>query len=132
MNILKSIGAILAGMIVGALLATGTDALVVSAGLAPPVDADSANNWPAPMLGLALMYRTLYNVFSGYVTAWLAPNRPMRLVQILAVIGFLATAAGAIVMREKGQLWYPILLAVFTFPSVWLGGWLRTGRKSVN
>jgi hypothetical protein len=81
---------------------------------------------------LALSYRTVYSVASGYVTALLAPHARMRHVVVLGIIGLIAGTAGVIGTMDLGlgPRWYPIALAVTAFPSVWLGGWLYVNRHA--
>ncbi|MBI4096829.1 MAG: hypothetical protein HY428_00240 [Candidatus Levybacteria bacterium] len=78
---------------------------------------------------LALLYRSVYTVIGGYITAVLAPNRPIRHVVILGTIGgFVAGTVGVIVGWNLSSHWYPIALALLAFPSVWLGGKLRAAH----
>ena len=72
-RLLRSLGALFAGFLVVVVLSLGTDAALHAAGVFPP--------WGEPMADvlflLATAYRTLYAVVGTYVTAWLAPHRPM-------------------------------------------------------
>jgi hypothetical protein len=76
----------------------------------------------------ATIYRSLFTIAGGYVTAALAPSRPMLYAVILGIIGIVASTGGAIVMipRNLGPTWYPIALIVLALPCTWLGGKLRT------
>jgi uncharacterized protein YndB with AHSA1/START domain len=123
MIVLKSIGAIVAGFLTVVILSTGTDYVLETLGIFPP--ASEAGLFIPWMLGLALAYRTVYTVLGGYVTAWLAPEKPMRLVHILAVLGTIGGIAGIVAGWNLSQHWYPIALAVLAYPSVWLGGRLN-------
>ena len=75
---------------------------------------------------LATAYRTIYTVAGGYITARLAPNKPMGHVWTLGVIGLLAAIAGTVATWNKGPefgpKWYPLALVALAIPSVWLGG----------
>ena len=75
---------------------------------------------------LATAYRTIYTVAGGYITARLAPNKPMGHVWTLGVIGMLAAIAGTVATWNKGPefgpKWYPLALVVLAIPCVWLGG----------
>ena len=75
---------------------------------------------------LATAYRTIYTVAGGYITARLAPNKPMGHVWTLGVIGLLAAIAGTVATWNKGPefgpKWYPLALVVLAIPCVWLGG----------
>jgi hypothetical protein len=120
MNTLKSIGSVLAGFITVVVLSTGTDALLEKVGIfPPPSEMGIYITW---MLVLALIYRTVYTVFGGYVTAWFAPQNPMKHVWALAILGQLGGLAGVYAGWELSAHWYPIALAVLAIPSVWLGG----------
>jgi len=125
MNPLKGIGAILAGMIFIVVSHTGTDFVLERLGVFPPPEQGFHITW---MVVTATVYRSIYTVVGGYVTAALAPDPPMRYVVILGLIGLtLGTlAAIATIPMKLGPAWYPIALAVLALPCVWLGGRLRT------
>lgn len=125
MNLLKGIGAIFAGMIFIVVSHTGTDFVLERFGVFPPPEQGFHVTW---MVVTATIYRTIYTVVGGYITAALAPDPPMRYVIILGLIGLtLGTlAAIATIPMKLGPAWYPIALAVLALPSVWLGGKLRT------
>jgi len=125
-NILKSIGAILAGMIFGALLSIGTDFILERTNVFPSPDQEVFIWW---MLLVALIYRGIYTVASGYVTAALAPNKPIRHAIILGTIGFVVTILGAIANWDKSAAWYPVVLVLITLPCTWLGGFLLENFK---
>lgn len=124
MNVLKSIGAVVAGFLTVVVCSIGTDKIMEATGIFSAPTADGLFvTW---MLGLALIYRTVYTIAGGYVTAWLAPQNPMRHVWVLAVLGQLGGLAGVVAGWNLSAHWYPIALAVLAIPSVWLGGVWRT------
>lgn len=125
MNTLKGIGAILAGMIFIVFSHTATDFVLESLGIFTPPDQGFHTTW---MVVTATIYRCLYTVIGGYITAALAPGRPMRYVVILGLIGLVLGTIAAIVTipMKLGPAWYPIALAVLALPCTWLGGKLRT------
>jgi hypothetical protein len=125
MTILKSIGAVLAGFIAVAGLSTITDMLVGYSGAFPPAGTTG-------MLSFALLYRIIYTVLGGYLTAWLAPGNKMTHVWVLAGIGQLGGIAGVVFGWSLSAHWYPILIAVTAIPSVVFGGWLRTKTKVIH
>ncbi len=125
-NIFKSIGAILAGIIVGAILSIGTDFVLETTGVFPSPGKGFFIWW---MLMLALAYRGAYTVAAGYVTASLAPNQPMRHVIILGIIGVVVTILGSIANWENSSAWYPIALILITLPCTWLGGKFHELRR---
>lgn len=128
-KILKSIWAVFSGFVTVVLLSVTTDFILESLGIFPPPDQGFFIPW---MVVLALVYRTLYTVLGGYVTAMLAPNKPMWHVMVLAAIGCFAGILGLVATWGKGlgPEWYPIALVVLAIPSVWFGGKLRK-KKSV-
>lgn len=125
MNTLKGIGAVLAGMIFIVLSHTGTDFLLEKLGIFTSPDQGFHTTW---MVVTATIYRSLFTVAGGYITAALAPNRPMYYATILGVIGIVAGTAGAIVTIPMGiaPAWYPIALVALALPCTWLGGKLKT------
>jgi hypothetical protein len=76
---------------------------------------------------LATVYRVVFGVLGGNITAWLALNRPMVHALILGAIGTVASMAGAVATWNKGlgAHWYPVALVVLAMPQSWLGGKLR-------
>lgn len=127
-KLLKSIWAVFAGFFTVFALSILTDVILESLGVFPPSDQGLFVPW---MLALALIYRSIYAAVGGYVTAVLAPQKPMRHVMILAGIGLLGAIAGIVVntTQNLGPAWYPIALAALTLPCVWLGGKLGIHKK---
>jgi hypothetical protein len=124
MNILKGIGAILAGMIFIVVSHTGTDYVLETLGIFPRRNEGLHITW---MVVTATIYRSIFTVVGGYITAALAPDPPMRYVVILGIIGLALGTLAAIVTIPMGlgPAWYPIALAVLALPCVWLGGKLK-------
>jgi hypothetical protein len=124
-NILQSVGAVIAGVAVSIILDVGTDAAMRAMGIFPK----AAGSMSDALFVLATTYRTIYGVLGAYITARLAPNRPMMHALILGALGTVAAAAGAIAMWDKmpeiGPKWYALVLIVLALPSAWLGGKLR-------
>jgi hypothetical protein len=133
LSILKSIGAVLAGAIVAILLELGTDELLRQLHVFPPLSQPMTDS---RLLGLATVYRTIYGVVGGYVTAWLAPSRPMLHAFILGTLGELAAIAGVIAtwndVDKYGPHWYPIALVVLALPPALLGAWLYERRRHAH
>lgn len=125
MNIVKGIGAILAGIIFIVVSHTGTDFVLEKLGIFPPPAQGFHITW---MVVTATLYRSIYTVVGGYITAALAPDPPMRYVMILGLIGLALGILAAIITipMKLGPAWYPIALAVLALPCVLLGGKLRT------
>ena len=76
---------------------------------------------------LATVYRTVYAVVGSYVTARLAPDRPMGHALVGGGIGLVLAVVGAVVTWNKdlGPHWYPLALIATALPCAWVGGTLR-------
>jgi hypothetical protein len=127
-NILKGMGAVLAGIVFIVVTHTVTDLVLEKLGIFTPPSQGLHITW---MVVTATIYRGLYTIGGGYVTAALAPDPPMRYVLILGIIGLVLGTLGAIVTipMQLSPAWYPIALAVLALPCVWLGGKLRTRSR---
>lgn len=124
---LRGISAIVAGFFTVFLLSLGADMVLHAAGVYPPWGQTMSD----PLFALATAYRLVFTILGGYVTARLAPEKPMRHVMILAGIGFLAALAGLLGTwnrPELGPRWYPAALVVTAIPCVWAGGKLAGMR----
>jgi hypothetical protein len=124
---MRSIGAVLAGIIVIVALSLGSDHLLHVLEVYP--------TWGQPMHDtgdnlLALVYRIVYGILGGYVTARLAPRAPMRHALILGGIGVVLSllGAGAAITADLGPVWSPIALVITALPCAWAGGALRGTR----
>ena len=125
MNIIKGIGAVLAGILFIVVTHTATDFVLEKLGIFTPPEQGFHITW---MVVTATLYRSIYTVIGGYITAALAPEPRMRYVMILGSIGLVVSTLAAIatIPMKLGPAWYPIALAVLALPCVWLGGKLRT------
>jgi hypothetical protein len=101
----------------------GTDLALHAAGIFPALGDLMSDR----LLVLATVYRTIYAVLGGYITARLAPNRPMQHALLNGLIGVALSTLGAVVTwnRALGPHWYPLVLVVTALPTAWLGGKLR-------
>ena len=119
---LKSIGAVFAGIVGVVGLSLGTDIVMHATGVFPPWFEPMAT----PLWMLATAYRIVYGIAGGYISARLAPDRPMRHAVILGVISLVLSIAGAAGTLNKGPefgpKWYPLGLVVTALPCAWLGG----------
>jgi len=125
---LRSIGAVVAGLIVIILITTLTDMLMHGSGIFPPAgEAMTTSLWL-----LATAYRFVYGVAGGYITARLAPHRPMMHALALGFIGLFISLVGAVATWNLGPgfgpHWYPLALVVIAVPCAWLGGKLYKGK----
>jgi hypothetical protein len=123
----RSIGAVLAGIVVGIILTIGTDVVLHAIGVFPP--------WGQSMVGfdgallLATVYRTVFGVVASYIVARLAPDRPMAHALAGGVVGLAVSILGGAITWNKGPAfgphWYPLALIVLAMPQAWAGGRLR-------
>jgi hypothetical protein len=127
-----SIGAVLAGIVVGVVLSLGTDVALQRAGIFPPFGLRMSDS----LLALATVYRAVYGVLASYVTARLAPGHPMRHSMVGGVVGLAVCIIGAVVTWNAGPAfgphWYPLALIVLALPTAWMGGWLFESRTRVR
>ena len=125
----KSIWSVLAGFLAVLILSIVTDSILEGIGILPPAD---QGLYDTNLLLLALAYRTFYGGVGGYITAKLAPKNAMKHVHILACIGLFFATLGYIGTQglDLGPDWYPILLILFTYPSVWYGGKLQVTKRT--
>lgn len=115
--ILKSIGAIVAGFLLVVILSMLTDFVLEKKSLMQ----QPFNQNPSWFIVLVIFYRSLFATMGAYLTAKLAPSRPMRLAMIGGAIGFIISIAGAIVMWDNPPHWYGISVAATALPCAWLG-----------
>jgi hypothetical protein len=131
MRMLKSVVAVVVGAVVSIVLSVGTDALMKVAGIFP---AGTDGPMSDGLFVLATAYRAVYGVLGAYLTAWLAPDRPMMHALVLGALGMIAGIAGAVATWNKmpamGPKWYPIALIVLAVPPAWLGAKLRLMQMS--
>lgn len=121
----RSILALLAGMALGIALSLLTDVLLRKAGFLAPL----GERVPDRVLACVTAYRVVYGIAASYLTAYLAPYRPIAHAMVGGAFGFAASLAGAIATWNAGPAygphWYPVALIIFALPQSWLGGWLR-------
>jgi len=117
--------AVIAGLLIAALLSMATDAILHATNVFPPVGEVMSDG----LFVLATAYRFAFQMLGGYLTAHIAPARPMKHVWILACIGQTLSLLGIVAWHAMspagGPLWYPLALVVTAIPSVWLGGYLH-------
>jgi len=125
----RSLAALFAGLFLNAALSTGTDVVLSLAGVFPELsEYGKADSFTNPMLALALLYRTLFGVLGCYVTARLAPRRPMFHSLLLGAIGVAIGVVGAITMWDASSAWYGIALILVALPAAWVAGSIAQRR----
>lgn len=116
-KVFKSIGAVLAGFLTIGILSTAADAILHETGVYPPFGVIMSD----PLFALATAYRILFGILSGYVTAKLAPDRPMQHALALGTLGIIISLIGAIVMWNAGPAWYSLAIIAIALPCSWAG-----------
>lgn len=114
-----------AGFVVVVILSIGTDVALHAAGVSPPLGQPMSD----PLLFLATIYRSIYAVIGSYITARVAPDRPMQHALAGGIVGLVLSIIGAVVAWNKvatlGPHWYPLALVVTALPCAWVGGKIR-------
>lgn len=128
----RSIVAVVVGFVVVVVLSTATDAVMHATGVFPPMFQPMSD----ALFVLALAYRTAFTILGGYITALMAPAKPMKHAIVLGAIGMVVGTAGAVATWNKGPEfgphWYALALIVLAIPSTWVGGKIRemqSGRR---
>jgi hypothetical protein len=126
---LRGSGAVLAGLVTIIVTSMLTDAVMHGTGVFPPAGQPMAGG----LFLLALAYRTVYGVAGSYVTARLAPSRPLKHALILGTIGTVVGLAASIATwklgPEFGPKWYALAVAAIGLPCAWLGARLAGGDR---
>jgi len=123
----RSVLAVLAGLLFIFIVTTIVDVVLHVAGFFPP--------WTQPMndtqSAVAFAYRIVISIAGCWLTARLAPRNPMKHAMILGAIGVVLSAIGAAATwnRGLGPHWYPLLLVVISIPCAWVGGKLAAPRS---
>jgi hypothetical protein len=119
----RSVWAIVAGFFAVVILSIATDAVLHQLGIYPALGQRMSDG----LFVWATIYRTIYGIFGSYLTARLAPNRPMWHALVGAAIGMMLGTAGAIATwnRDIGPHWYPVALVVEGIPCAWIGAKFR-------
>ncbi len=126
---LRSIGAVFAGLLAIFVLSIAADLVMHSTGVFPPAGEPMADSrwW------LAIAYRFVFGIVGCYLAARLAPSQPMRHAWILGGIGIAIGLAGALATWNQGPgfgpKWYALTVAAMPIPCAWIGGWLGAGAR---
>jgi hypothetical protein len=122
----RRVAAVIAGLLANVIAASATDAALHAAGVYPPLGVRMTGS----LFALALAYRTLYGVLGSYLTARLAPDRPMQHALALGAVGVLIGIIGAAVMWDAGPAWYSLGVIAVTFPAAWAGARLCERQRA--
>ena len=125
-TIWKSIGAILAGFLIGAILSVGTDLLLNAAGI---LNMESFKENSPGIIFMVIVYRLIYNIFGCYVTAKLAPTKPMKHALIIGFAGTVFAILGSAAMWDQAVAWYNISVILISLPAAWMGAKLAIAQN---
>lgn len=129
---MRSIWAVFAGFVVATVLAIGTDLLLFA--LLPQLADPQVQMQQTGLLAAMVVYTAIAGAAGAFVTAWLAPRRPMMHAVILGVIALLLALAASTVSWATSPAWYHVLQVGLVLPAAWVGGWLyaRPGRRHIT
>jgi hypothetical protein len=117
---MKSAVAVVAGLVFILVLTTFVDLLLHIVGVYPSMDKpiDDA------LAAMATAYRVVISVAGAWLTARLAPQKPLKHAMILGFVGVVLGLIGVVATWNMGlgPRWYPIALTVLAIPQCWLGG----------
>ena len=123
----KSIWAVVAGVLVIIVVTTLVDIVLHLAHVFPPMDQPINDS----LALLATSYRIVISVGGAWLTARLAPEKPMKHALILGLVGTVLGLVGVVATWNSGlgPRWYPVALAVLAIPQCWVGGRLYVMRS---
>lgn len=116
----RSIWAVVAGVLVIVVVTTLVDIVLHVARVYPPTGQPLDDG----LALLAISYRVVIGIGGAWLTARLAPDKPMKHALILGYVGVVLGLVGVVATWNLGlgPRWYPILLVVLAIPQCWLGG----------
>jgi len=116
----RSILAVVVGILFIIIVTTAVDIVLHVVHVFPPVDQPINDSQAA----LATSYRIIISIAGAWLTARLAPDKPMKHALILGFIGVVLGLVGVAATwnRGLGPHWYPIALVVLAIPQCWVGG----------
>lgn len=120
--IVRSILAIVAGFLFIGALAFGTSAALHAAGVVP---GPGESMFDTGRVLLETVYVGIFAIAGCWLTAWLAPDRPMRHALILGLLGLAFNLMGAVATWGLRPVWAVVLNLALVMPFAWIGGRLR-------
>jgi hypothetical protein len=124
----QSIWAVVAGVLVIVIASTLVDIVLHALGVFPPMNQPINDS----LALLATSYRVVISIGGAWLTARLAPDKPLKHAMILGIVGTVLGLVGVVATWNAGlgPRWYPIALAVLAIPQCWVGGKLYEMRSS--
>jgi peptidoglycan/LPS O-acetylase OafA/YrhL len=128
----RSVWAVVAGLIVIFILSMGMDGIMHATGIFPAYGQAMSDG----LFAWATAYRVISSIIGCYVTARLAPNRPLAHALWLGWVGVLISTIATIATWNKGPVfgphWYPIALVLVSLPCAWIGGKLYQRQRQLK
>lgn len=119
----RSIMAVVVGFLVIGALAFGMDAVMMKA--VPDAFGPNDEILSVPVMLFMMLYVALFAITGCYITARLAPNRPMRHALILGALGLAFNIMGSVQMWDRAPAWFHIVNILMVMPYAWMGGRIR-------
>ena len=120
---LQSILAIAAGFMLIVVLAFGADTVLQA--VFPREFLPAGNTHNQTLLAACVAYMAIFCALGSYVTARLAPRRPLRHALELGGLGLGLTLIPTILFWRETPDWYHFAILAAILPAAWLGGTLR-------
>jgi hypothetical protein len=118
----RSIGAVVVGFLFISALSFGSDIMLR---VTFPDDVDvPVRIVSARVLSLSLISAAVYATVGCYLTARLAPSRPMWHALVLGALVLVFTELNATALWMLAATWYKLASLALVMPCAWLGGWL--------
>jgi len=121
----RSIWAVVAGFLFVIAISLATDGALHLARVFPPIPQRMSDR----LFLLATAYRLVYGVAGSYLTARLAPAKPMKHALVGGWVGVLISGLGAAFTWNHepslGPHWYSLVLVATALPCAWLGARIR-------
>ena len=114
---LRSVGAVLGGLVATFAVTTAVDGVLHATGVFPPMPQRMSD----ALFAVALAYRIPFNALGCFVAARLAPANPTRHAYALGALGVVLATIGAIAMWDCGPAWYSLANIAVALPCAWLG-----------
>lgn len=119
---MRSIGAVAVGFLFIAVLSFGSDIMLR---VTFPDDVDvPVRIVSVRVLSLSLISASVYATVGCYLTARLAPSRPMWHALLLGALVLVFTGVNASALWMMAATWYKLASLAVVLPCAWLGGWL--------
>jgi hypothetical protein len=115
-----SIWSVVAGLVFIIVVTTLVDIVLHVAHVFPPINEPINDS----LALLATSYRIVIGVAGAWLTARLAPDKPLKHALTLGSVGVVLGLVGVVATWNKGlgPEWYPIALVVLAVPQCWVGG----------